>query len=113
MNNGPETKPKSRNSKFIPFFLILLIAVSIGLAIRHYFTKQQVIPHQGGLEVYFSKGDSSNSDSSLEKILILKLNLATEKIDAALYQLKSKQVTDTLIKAHKNGINVQVMTENE
>lgn len=113
MNNGPETKPKSRNAKFIPFFFILLIAVSIGLVIRHYVTNKHVIPHQGGLEIYFSKVNGTNSDSSLEKILVLKLAMASEKIDAALYQLKSKQVTDALIKAHKNGINIQVMTENE
>lgn len=113
MNSEPDAKPKSRNSRFIPFFLIILFAVTIGLAIRHYFTNKQVIPHQGGLEVYFSKVNGTNSDSSLEEILVRKLNLATEKIDAALYQLKSKQVTDALIKAHKSGINVQVMTENE
>lgn len=113
MNNAPETKPKSRNAKFIPFFLILLFAVSIGLVIRHYYTKQQVIPHQGGLEVYFSKVNGTNSDSSLEQILVLKLAMASEKIDAALYHLDSKQVTDALIKAHKKGVNVQVMTEND
>ncbi len=113
MNNGHETKPKSRNAKFIPFFLILLFAVSIGLVIRHYYTKQQVIPHQGGLEVYFSKVNGTNSDSSLEQILVLKLAMASEKIDAALYHLDSKQVTDALIKAHNKGVNVQVMTEND
>ncbi len=113
MNNAPETKPKSRNAKFIPFFLILLLAVSIGLVIRHYYTKQQVIPHQGGLEVYFSKVNGTNSDSSLEQILVLKLAMASEKIDAALYHLKSKPVTNALIKAHKKGVNVQVMTEND
>jgi len=112
MNSEPEKNPKSRNSRFIPFFLILLFAVVIGLVIRHYFTKQYVIPHQGGLEVYFSDGDSTNSDISLEKILVLKLNIATEKIDAALYHLDSDPVTDALIKAHNNGVNVQVMTEN-
>ena len=47
------TAPKERNSKFIPFLLLLLCGAVIGFGIRYYSRAQQTIT-EGTWEVYFS-----------------------------------------------------------
>ena len=113
MNSESGTAPKSRNSRFIPFFLIILCAVAIGFAIRYFIGEQKTPSNQGGCEVYFSEVNGANSGFSLEKLLVIKLSSATMKIDAALYHLDSKPVADALIKAHNRDVKVQVFTEND
>ncbi len=113
MNSASSTEPKSRNRRFVPFFLIILCAVGIGLAIKHFKGKSQIPPEQGSWEVYFSEVDGSNSGFTLEKLLVIKLSSAKEKIEAALYHLDSEPVANAFINAHNRGVKVQVFTEND
>lgn len=116
MNYDSGTPPKSRNSRFIPFFLILVVAVAIGFAIRHF----RGIPQEtigGTWEVYFSNvytGElDENTPHTLDKRLVAKLDSALERVDTALYHLDSTPVTDALIGAYKRGVKVRVFTENK
>ena len=111
MNNN-SAAPKSRNARFVPFFLFIVIAVAIGFAIRHFINSKEVLPEQGGLEVYFSEVNDVASGPSLEARLINKLASATEVVDAALYHLDSKAIATAFINAHNRGVKVQVFTEN-
>ncbi len=116
MNNASTAPPKSRNSRFIPFFLILAVAVAIGFAIRYFKdTPQETIG--GTWEVYFSKVHAGeldkNTPHTLDKWLVAKLSLAKERIDAALYDLDSEPIADALINAHNRGVRVRVFTEND
>lgn len=110
--NDESAAPKSRNTRFIPFFLIIVIAVVIGFAIRHFTSSTEVLPNQGLLEVYFSEVNGVVSGPSLEKRLVNKLASSTSVVDAALYELKSESVATALINAHNRGVKVRVFTEN-
>ncbi len=111
MNNASAAPPKSRNSRFILFFLIFVVAVVIGFTIRHFKGKPYVTTEGSPWEVYFSKVNGGYKANSLESRLVAKLGLATERIDAALYDLDSKPITDALIDAHKRDVKVRVFTE--
>lgn len=111
MNNASTAPPKSRNSRFVPFFLILAVAVAIGFAIRHFKDKPYPTTGEGAWEVYFSKVD--DNAYSLEKRLVTKLSFAKKRVDAALYDLDSAPVADALIDAHARGVSVRVFTEND
>lgn len=110
MNNASAAPPKSRNSRFIPFFLILAVAVAIGFAIRH-FKGKPYGTEERAWEVYFSEVGAVNSPFSLEKRLVAKLDSAKERVDAALYDLDSEAIADALIDAHKREVKVRVFTE--
>ena len=116
MNNNSEAPPKSRNSRFVPFFLILVLAVAIGFAIRHFKSKPQELL-EGTWELYFSEvyaGElDENTPDTLDKRLVAKLSAAQERVDAALYDLDSEPIADALIKAYKQGVKVRVFTEND
>ncbi len=116
MNSDSAAAPKSRNSRFIPFFLILAIAVAIGFGIRYYKGKSQETIG-GTWEVYFSEvyagALNENTPNTLDKRLIAKLGSASVSIDTAIYDLDSKPVADALIDAYKRGVKVQVFTEND
>ena len=117
MNSDPggseaNTAPKARNSKFIPFLLILLCGAVIGLGIRYYSRAPQTIT-EGTWEVYFSEVDTGDHHYSLEKRLVEKLTTAALRVDAALYHLDSVAVADGLIKAHRRGVQVRVVTETD
>ncbi len=105
--------PRNRNSRSILFFLILLCAVVIGFTIRHFKGKPYATTEESPWEVYFSKVNGDNKANSLEGRLVTKLGLATERIDAALYDLDSEPITDALIDAHKRDVKVRVLTEND
>lgn len=111
MNNASTAPPKSRNSRFVPFFLILAVAVAIGFAIRHFKDKSYITTGEGAWEVYFSKIDGNAY--SLEKRLVTKLSFAKKRVDAALYDLDSVPIADALIDAHARGVSVRVFTEND
>lgn len=111
MDNASTAPPKSRNSRFVPFFLILAVAVAIGFAIRHFKDKPYPTTGEGTWEVYFSKIDGNAY--SLEKRLVTKLSFAKKRVDAALYDLDSVPVADALIDAHARGVSVRVFTEND
>jgi phosphatidylserine/phosphatidylglycerophosphate/cardiolipin synthase-like enzyme len=113
MNNASTAPPKSRNSRFIPFFLILVVAVAIGFTIRHFKEKPFATTEERSWEVYFSKVNGGAKANSLESRLVAKLGLSAERIDAALYDLDSVPVTDALINAHNRGVKVRVLTEND
>ena len=106
------TQPKSRNARFIPFFLIVVIAIAIGFAIRHFINFKEIIPEQGHLAVYFSEVNGTVSGPSLEERLVDKLTSATAVVDAALYHLDSKSIATALINAHNRNVEVRVFTEN-
>ena len=106
------TAPKAGNSKFIPLLLILLCGVVIGFGIRYYNRAPQTIT-EGTWEVYFSEVNTGASPYSLEKRLVEKLTTAASRVDAALYHLDSTRVADGLIKAHRRGVQVQVVTETD
>ncbi len=107
--------PKSRNARFIPFFLILVVAVAIGLVIRHYTDKPKEAVG-GTWEVYFSDvyGGELAPDvpNTLDKRLVEKLGTAKTQIDGALYDLDSNPVATALINAHNRGVKVRIYTEN-
>lgn len=105
-------QPKSRNTRFVPFFIIIVIAVAIGFAIRHFINSKEVRPDQGQLEVYFSEVNGAVTGPTLEERLIDKLASATEVVDAALYDLDSKSIATAFINAHNRNVGVRVFTEN-
>lgn len=111
MHDTSTTQHKSRNARFIPFFLILALAVGIGFAIKH-FLSGNTTSDAYQFEVYFSDAFTGQDSGFLEKLLVNKLRLADVSIDAAIHQLNSSPVTDELIKAHNRGIRVRVFTEN-
>ena len=113
MNNASPAPPKSRNSRFIPFFLSLVVAIAIGFTIRHFKGKPYATTEGQAWEVYFSEVNGASQAFSLERRLVAKLGLATERIDAALYDLDSKLIADALIDARDRGINVRVFTEHD
>ena len=104
------TVSKKRSSKFLPLLLVLLCAAAIGVGIRHYTGNKLPV---GTWEVYFSEVDTGASHYSLEKRLIEKLTTAASRVNAALYHLDSARVADGLIKAHRRGVQVQVVTETD
>lgn len=111
MNETSTTQHKSRNSRFIPFFLIIIVAVAIGFAIRLFLTKPDPTVGQPW-EVYFSDAYTGEESGFLEKMLTTKLRLALKSVDAALYHLDSEPIAEALINAHRRGVNVRVFTEN-
>ncbi len=113
MNSDSAVPPKSRNSKFVPFFLILVAAVAIGFGIRHFKIKPHATTDEQSWEIYFSEVNGGGGAYSLEKRLIAKLSSASERVDAALYHLNSTPVADALIDAHNRGVSVRVFTEND
>ena len=111
MNDTSTTHHKSRNARFIPFFLILVVAVAIGFAIRHFLSRPHTSIEQLW-DIYFSDVQSGENSGSLEKTLVTKLRLALVSIDAALYHLESTPISEALVKAHNRGVKVRVFTEN-
>ena len=111
-SGGPETNttPKKRTSKFLPLLFILFCAVAIGVGIRHYKGSRQPVV---AWDVYFSEVDAGDSHPTLEKRLVEKLITAASRVDAALYHLDSASVADGLIKAHRRGVQVRVVTETD
>lgn len=112
MDDTSTTQQKSRNSRFIPFFLILILAVGIGFAIKHFLSRPDT-PDEHPLEVYFSDAYIGENSGFLERMLVNKLRLADVSIDAALQQLDSSPVAAALINAHNRGVRVRVFTENK
>lgn len=108
----PETNtaPQQKTSKFLPLLFILLCAVAIGVGIRQYKGNK---PPVVAWELYFNEVDTGDSPYSLEKRLVGKLITAVSRIDAALYHLDSESVADGLIKAHRRGVQVRVVTETD
>lgn len=111
MQGTSTTDHKSRNARFIPFFLIIALAVGIGFAIKH-FLSTNTTPGEHQLEVYFSDAYTGQESGFLEKLLVNKLRLADLSIDAAVQQLNSSPIAAELIKAHNRGVRVRVFTEN-
>lgn len=112
MMDSNSAAPKSRNARFIPFFIIIVIAVAIGFAIRHFISKPELQTDSGGIEVYFSEVNGAVNGPSLEERLFNKLTSATAVVDAALYDLDSESIATAFINAHNRGVKVQVFTEN-
>ncbi len=113
MMDNNSAAPKSRNARFVPFFIIIVIAVAIGLAIRHFTSSKETLPDRGQLEVYFSEVNGAVSGPSLEERLVNKLTSATTVVDAALYDLDSKSIATALINAYNRNVKVRVFTEND
>lgn len=111
-HNTPTTPKSSKLNLFIPFLLILLCAVGIGLGIRYYRSTRGTTA-EAPWSVYFSEVGSGETHNSLEKRLVVRLGTATAKIDAALQQLNSKPIADALIEAYHRGIQVRVVTETD
>ena len=110
MERTSVNRKEKLKSKFIPLLLVLLCAAAIGVGIRHYTGNKLPV---GTWEVYFSEVDTGASHYSLEKRLIEKLTTAASRVDAALYHLDSARVADGLIKAHRRGVQVRVVTETD
>ncbi len=113
MIDNNSAAPKSRNARFVPFFLIIVIAIAIGFTIRHFKNKKEIRPDQDLLEVYFSEVNAAISGPNLETRLVNKLTSATSVVDAALYDLDSKPIATALINAHNRNVKVTVFTEND
>ena len=96
MMDNNSAAPKSRNARFVPFFIIIVIAVVIGFAIRHFTSSKETLPDRGQLEVYFSEVNGAVSGTSLEERLVNKLTSATAVVDAALYDLDSKSNNNSI-----------------
>lgn len=126
MMDNNSTAAKSRNARFVPFFILIVIAVAIGFAIRHFINSKEVIPEQkevvpeqkevkslqSQLEVYFSEVDGAATGPTLEERLVHKLTDATADVDAALYHLDAMPIATALINAHNREVDVRVFTEN-
>jgi len=106
--------------KFIVFTLILLLI--IGVIIFFVYKSRRSEPTTklpSWCEIYFSQvynGDpkvAKNNPRNIDKILVQKLNTARRTIDAALHELDSEVITDTLVNAHKRGVKVRVVTETD
>jgi phosphatidylserine/phosphatidylglycerophosphate/cardiolipin synthase-like enzyme len=69
----------------------------------------------GWFQLYFTQPTSSDSfqGAPVENALITALNGAQQSIDAALYEMNSKPITDALIAAKQRGINVRVVTDGD
>lgn len=111
MQGTSTTDYKSRNARFIPFFLVIALAVGIGFAIKHFLSKDTT-SGEYQLEVYFSDAYTGHSSGFLEKLLVNKLRLADVSIDVAVQQLNSSPIAAELIKAHNRGVRVRIFTEN-
>lgn len=111
-SGGSETNtaPKKRSSKFLPLLFILFCAVVIGVGIRHYKGSK---PSVVAWDVYFSEVDAGDSLPSLENRLVARLATAVSRVDAALYHLNSTPIADALIKVHRRGVQVRVVTETD
>ena len=101
-----------RKSRFVPFCLLIIIAVAIGFGIRHYRNIPQSPTETATWQVYFSDVGNEISSISLENRLVEKLSIASERIDAALYDLDSESITDALIAAYKRNVKVRIFAEN-
>lgn len=112
MMDNETAAPKSRNARFVPFFIIIAIAIAIGFAIRHFISKPELQPDSGGIEVYFSEVNGAVSGPSLEERLVNKLTSATAVVDAALYDMDSESIATAFINAHNRDVEVRVFTEN-
>ena len=113
MIDNNSAAPKSRNARFVPFFLIIVIAIAIGFTIRHFIGSKEILPEPSSeLEVYFSEVNGAVSGPNLEERLVNKLTSATSVVDAALYDLDSKSIATALINAHNREVKVRVFTEN-
>ena len=112
MMDNNSAAPKSRNARFVPFFIIIMIAVAIGFAIRHFTSPKETLPNHGQLEVYFSEVNGAVTGPNLEKRIVNKLTSATAVVDAALYDLNAKSIATAFINAHNKGVKVRVLTEN-
>ena len=110
--NTPTTPKSSKPNLFIPFLLILLCAVTIGFGIRYYRSTRGTTT-EAPWGVYFSEVNAGANHYSLEKRLVTRLADATERVDAALYDLDSAPVADALIEAHRRGLRVQIFTETD
>lgn len=106
------TATRSKPNLLIPFLLILVCAVAIGLGIRYYRNSHEATS-EVPWEVHFSDVNAGENHYSLEKWLVAKLTDAAERIDAALYDLDSVPVADALIEAHHRGLQVQIFTETD
>ncbi len=102
----------SKSNLFVPFLLILLCAVAIGVGIRYYKSTQGATT-ETPWEIYFSEVDAGANHYSLEKRLVARLTDAAARIDAALYDLDSVPVADAFIEAHRRGLQVQIFTETD
>ena len=108
-----DTETASQGSKrrlLVPFLLLLACAIALGFGIRYYKPRPDTTI-DGAWEVYFSEVHAGGSSYSLERRLVDRLGAATLQVDAALYDLTSKPITEAFIKAHKRGIRVRIFTE--
>ena len=103
---------KHRKSRFVPFCLLIIIAVAIGFGIRHYRNIPQSSTETDTWQVYFSDVGKGISSISLEDRLVEKLSIASKRIDAALYDLDSESIADALIAAYKRNVKVRIFAEN-
>lgn len=118
MNQDPNfsestAPPNRRSSRFVPFCLLIIIAVALGFGIRHYKNTPQTLSEESTWQVYFSNVGNGNSSNSLELRLVKKLSIASERIDAALYDLDSQSITNALIEAHQRKVKVRIFAEND
>ncbi len=69
----------------------------------------------GWFQVYFTEPiqDDNFQGSPLEAALVKLLDEATTRIDAALYELNSRPITDALIRAHQRSVQVRVVTDGD
>ncbi|RKU31789.1 hypothetical protein C6497_01150 [Candidatus Poribacteria bacterium] len=109
----PVEPSKHRKSRFVPFCLLIIIAVAIGIGIRYYRNIPQTLTETGTWQVYFNDVGKGNISISLEERLIDKLKIASVRIDAALYDLDSQPIADALIKAHQQNVKVRIFAEND
>ena len=87
--------------------------MAIGFGIRYYRNIPQTLTETDTWQVYFSDVGNGDSSGSLENRLVEKLNIASERIDAALYDLDSQPIADALIGAHQRHVKVRIFIEND
>ncbi len=65
-------------------------------------------------QVYFTNPqDAPTWEGGLDKILIQDIDLANASVEVAAYDLDLQSVTDALIRAHKRGVQVRMVTDSD
>ncbi|HIE28300.1 TPA: DUF1669 domain-containing protein [Candidatus Poribacteria bacterium] len=104
--------------KFLLVTLVLLLIIAAVIFFAYKSRQPKPITKlPSWCEIYFSQvytGDPEvvkKNPRNIDEMLVRKLNMAQRTIDAALHELDSEVITDALVKAHKRGVKVRVVTE--
>ena len=104
--------PRTRGDEPKNHVVILILLVLITLTLTGYLSKAQSPP-----AIYFTDNMAATGTSPnvtpLEQALLDRINTASTRIDAAIYDFNRASIRDALIAAHNRGVAVRVVTDDE